>query len=1292
MTINRNEMSFHTTLDTDVRAYQTYQAKTGWGPILANELTTYNTNVAYQFRPFFHPYVQQLAKELSDTDSVFDLLGMNVLYEINPADGSMNAIPDSTRAVLSGLPAGAQLLDSKQKPALMGAPLILLDNNTSLSVNIPNGTTFVDGDGAPAYALSVNAGITISVPLPISIPKSTASGIQISLPAGTMVIPAGLSAPTALAASTLLILPDQTLVTLLSSASAYLSDGTPVTLQPNTQILLRTGLPLPQQKPVQLYEQIFKNAYNPAPNVLFPYPVKDLDFSTGGAYSIYNWELFFHAPLMIAIHLSQNQQFKDAQNWFHTIFDPTDDSNGPTPARFWKVRPFQYNDAELIQQIMLNVSTGEDPQLQTDTINSINAWMETPFEPFVVAQYRPTAYMLKTVMAYLDNLIAWGDSLFQQYTIETINEATQIYVMAATILGTKPQVVPVKESTAPQTYASIRPQLDGFSNALVEMELDIPFDSAPNPAAATDPTGANTLNSIGQTLFFCIPQNDTLLGYWDTVADRLFKIHNSLNIQGVFQKLPLFDPPIDPALLVRAAAEGLDVSAIVNGLNQPLPLVRFSLLVAKALEICQEVKSLGANLLSAYEKGDNEALALLRAQHESIVLNLAEMIKYSQWQDAIKARQGLEQSLANASQRYTYYQKLLGRTAAQINIPSLDPVDTAGLENLNFTQTDDSAEPEMAFDKITVDIASNSASVSDGEIKTMSSHEAEEIDKLGMARDFQLAESALQALGSGLALIPQFGAHVQPMGCGATVGFGGQQLNYMATGLAAISRAIAGEYSFEANKTSKIGSYSRRELDWTVQSNSAMGEINQVLKQLRGAQIREAIAQKEYEHHQTQMQQSEDIENFLEGTGLPLGSQGQYQKTTTVGFYLWMKGALQGLYANVFQLALSVSKKAEQALQHELGDPGLTYIQSNYQDGMEGLLAGEKMLYDIKRMEMDYHDLNVREYELTKQVSLLQVAPLVLIQLRATGTCMVSLPEELFDLDGPGHYFRRIKSVALTIPCVTGPYTGVNCTLSLQNSSIRTSPQIKGSGYADSKNLSAYYGTIQAVVTSTAQMDSGLFETSLHDERYLPFEYSGVISQWQLTLPAGVPQFDFETITDVVLHIRYTAREGGTSLKTAALTNLTNKIKKAQTVGSLRLFSMRHEFPTEWAKFKNTAISSGAPAALSFNLFPQHFPFWATQLGLKLGAAPNGQSNGIKGIQFFAETTTPVNIYSNVNMAPANTDALKLDPALQLTTGSLANVPLPPIIDPASPPATSYTIYCDNNSMADLWMAVTWPK
>jgi hypothetical protein len=44
----------------------------------------------------------------------------------------------------------------------------------------------------------------------------------------------------------------------------------------------------------------------------------------------------------------------------------------------------------------------------------------------------------------------------------------------------------------------------------------------------------------------------------------------------------LFEPPIDPALLAWAAAAGLDVGAVVAGVNQPLPLVRFQLLVQKA--------------------------------------------------------------------------------------------------------------------------------------------------------------------------------------------------------------------------------------------------------------------------------------------------------------------------------------------------------------------------------------------------------------------------------------------------------------------------------------------------------------------------------------------------------------------------------------------------------------------------------------------------------------------------------------------------------------------------------------
>jgi hypothetical protein len=76
--------------------------------------------------------------------------------------------------------------------------------------------------------------------------------------------------------------------------------------------------------------------------------------------------------------------------------------------------------------------------------------------------------------------------------------------------------------------------------------------------------------------------------------------------------LPLFDPPLDPGMLVKAAAAGIDIGSIVSGLNQPIGPVRSLLLIQKALEIASEVRALGNALLSALEKGDAEQLALLR--------------------------------------------------------------------------------------------------------------------------------------------------------------------------------------------------------------------------------------------------------------------------------------------------------------------------------------------------------------------------------------------------------------------------------------------------------------------------------------------------------------------------------------------------------------------------------------------------------------------------------------------------------------------------------------------------------
>lgn len=1037
-------------------------------------------------------------------------------------------------------------------------------------------------------------------------------------------------------------------------------------------------LPDGRRKPL-LYEELFgKRKYDPSSLVEEPYPVKDLDFTSGGAYAVYNWELFYHVPLTLAVHLSRNHRFQEAQRWLHYIFDPTDDSDDTTPERFWKVRPFHQTDVKLIEELLVNLSTAGDPELRQQTIHSIGAWKDAPFRPHVVARYRQSAYMFKAVMVYLDNLIAWGDSLFREDTRESVNEATQIYVLAANILGPRPQEVPKKGSVRPQTYASFRADLDSFGNVLRDLEADLPFDLAPHPTDASSDERLATLRSIGNALYFCVPRNDKLLAYWDTVADRLFKIRNSLNLQGVFRQLPLFEPPIDPALLAKASAAGLDVGAILAGLHQPLPLVRFGLLLQKATELCHEVKSLGSSLLASMEKEDNEALAILRARHERTVLGLTEMVRYAQWQEAIKAREGIEQSLLNSAARYVYYERLLGRDESDIEIPQLDQLEVAELEKLHLRAN----EPRLKPRSVEVDIAKDAAGVAGGRL--ISSHEAEELRKMSDAQTALDVAAVLEGIGAIINLVPEFGVDIMPFGAGGDAKFGGEDIASMFAMGASVARAVSSRFSYDASRAAKIGSYARREQEWALQSNMVAGEISQLYKQLRGAQIRETVAEREWKNLQQQIKHAEEIERFL--------TDERQGKKTNQALYAWMKREAKGLYGQCYELAFDVAKKAERALQHELGDPGLSYLRSDHLAGKEGLLAGEKLYLDLKRMEMAYHDLNQREYELTTSVSLQQQDPLALLQLRATGRCTVTLPEELFDLDGPGHYFRRIKSVSLSIPAVVGPYANVSLTATLLKSSIRKTPRLDGGEYARSgledARFDDHFGSLQSIVTSSGQNDPGLFEANLRDERYLPFEGSGVVGEWELRLPANPSQddpqrFDYDTISDVVLHLRYTAREGGELLRTAALKNLKDKIAAASTIGSVRLFSVRHEFPDEWARMKSTPAKNGWHK-LVLPLREEHYPFWS-----------RGRLASVKRVDLIARTPKSTVKLADRSDSPLPAGEVRKEDTLSardgfgdLRVGALSKIPCPdPVTDPTKGP---FTLYLDDDALEDLWLGVTW--
>jgi hypothetical protein len=61
--------------------------------------------------------------------------------------------------------------------------------------------------------------------------------------------------------------------------------------------------------------------------------------------------------------------------------------------------------------------------------------------------------------------------------------------------------------------------------------------------------------------------------------------------------------------------------------------------------------------------------------------------------------------------------------------------------------------------------------------------------------------------------------------------------------------------------------------------------------------------------------------------------------------------------------------------------------------------------------------------------------------------------------------------------------------------------------------------------------------------RGVPFVWgAGAISQWRIELPKEFKQFDYDSISDVILHLRYTAREVGKALRDAAVNQLQDAV------------------------------------------------------------------------------------------------------------------------------------------------------
>jgi hypothetical protein len=876
----------------------------------------------------------------------------------------------------------------------------------------------------------------------------------------------------------------------------------------------------PGLTPIQLLAaattQKFGWNYRPTSLVQTPFPDDEVDFSPCGAYSQYNWELFLHIPVYVANRMRTEQNFEEALRWLHFIFDPKL-SNATNPSANWKMLRLRQEDptAGNIVTLLRNLAEGKDlgasGDCEAETLTAqIALWRHDPFDPHAIARLRPTAYMKWVFNLYVQTLIDWGDMLFRQNTIESINLATLRYVMAAEILGDRPDPIPLLGVAPPMTYADMlksSPGIDAFSD---EIENIVPATtSVASEALRFDVT-------YGPSEVFCVPPNDQLYALWDTVADRLNKIRHCMNIQGRVQQLPLFEPPINPAQLIAGMQAGVDLQSAVNQLNAPMPRYRFSVVYERARELVGELRTLGNALLSALEKSDGEQLAVLRSSNEVTLLKAVRDAKQKQVDEATASHDALVAGQAAMEARVTYYQQK-----------------SAELANL-------------------------------GEITGMELMAASQI--------FHIVSQGIHMAAGATSMIPQFKIGVSGFGGTPYVvtEIGGQQIKGEIDASGIALEALGGAMGIAGSVASTIGGWQRRQDDVTMQATAGASELEQIASQLVAAQTRMDIAQKELDNQDTQIDQASAVYDFLQS------------KFSNQQLYDWMAGQLSAVYLQTYQLAFDMARLAEQAFRFELGlyADTRTFIQFGYWDNLkQGLLAGDRLAGDLVKLQATYIEENKRELELTKHISLALIDPIALLALRQTGTCYISLGEQLFDLDMPGLYMRRIKTLAISVPCVSGSYTSVNMKLTLVWDSIRTSAATG----ASSQFVNTPGGT-QAIVTSTAQNDAGLFDVNLRDDRYLPFEGAGVISRWKLELVPEAQQFDWSTISDIVLHMRYTARDGGADLYTAAKTGLSAALQKG-----LRLFSVRDEFPDALAAMLNTP--TGTSQTLTLPLGPNDFPY-----------------------------------------------------------------------------------------------------
>lgn len=925
--------------------------------------------------------------------------------------------------------------------------------------------------------------------------------------------------------------------------------------------------------------------------------LRKLDFA--GPYGVYYWEIFFHIPFLIANYLNSQQQFAAAQRWYHYIFDPTaseDRELQPPTDRNWRFVEFRNLGIPKLRKIL------------TDTA-AIAAYRDNPFSPHAIARLRPSAYQKAVVLKYIDNLLDWGDSLFAQFTTESVNEATLLYVMAADILGERPvalgdcglkgeqdltydKIVPLSEKDGSEFLRELESYIGGkvggpgsnknwrrpgFRYVVDGASADAVVRAATALAGSAVASGAPERAAVAdRAVAFAEPgvatadehaTSEVFRGTaWKETKSRASSRRANAAARHDFLQnsnspllkdpglLPGFIRPfldqVNPVFCIPANTElqaywdrvedrlfkirnSMDISGVRRELALFAPEIDPRLLIRmrEAGLSLEDVLNVTSGNLPPYrftyliERAKSYAATL-----QSFGAALLSALEKKDVEELAQLRTVHEQNLLKLNSKVRQWEI----EAAEDAYVTLERQKAAAEYRRDYHQ--ELIDRGLTPWETAQQVSRHSASVMHG------------------------TESSMAFLAFGLRLMPDVGSPFA-MKYGGTQQGGGMEMSAVSMrALADMSEAISASAGLEAG-------FDRRHEEWRHQVSVLEHELKQIEKQLEAADIRKKIAERSKEVHEKTVEQMEEVHEFYSG------------KFSNIGLYRWLSTTLQRLHREAYNSVLAVARLAEQAFRFERGLDTETFLEAGYWDASHaGLLAGERLLLDLQAMERRFLETNYRSLEMNQAFSLSQIDPAALVELREKASCRFWVPEFFFDLFYPGHYRRQIKAVRVTIPCVTGPYSNVSATLTLLDSELRREPTDN-----DLKRVPPQRTV--SIATSTAQNDAGVFEFNFRDERYMPFEGAGAVSSWELALPKTFHPFVYQTISDVILHISYTA-EQDTTLRERVEADIANIEKRLKTSSLVRMFSLRHEFPDVFHALLYSPKNTPVDIEISDKFFP----------------------------------------------------------------------------------------------------------